>query len=656
MSHPALPWLIGGGAALAAILYATQKSTTPTPILAPPPQVDPAWAKKYSVDPRLLAADLARTKYGVELLKPGQRMVLPTNLQVTAQVGPNRTFTATPQQVKDQLQRQNTFTARWGIKEVWAASELIERIDKQPDTVKFLFRFPIANDRQAQDMDSLQTGRVTIVIDTVEALQYFSGVLLLALMASFDPKTGATVNLDKPVVRNLMRLFSYHNWQVSEGLTEYQLDTLNRFVGSPIDRWLRTPEGSVDQSETKYYHASGPYWADKEPNWHAGVWYRCVPNEYPGMNVPGSPTANPDYYMKALRADNPDDNFRWMDVGQEYGGGGYWTKNVSSTIAPGYFKDHLGDARGFAKQILGNGRLWLFEYAALRFQNILYASSMIKGVSDLAGQALGALASAVAGLLKLAAGVPGGEKDLLAAIGEALKVLISFIIESIKAEEDNEKMQRMTEAHLNNLLATFWSTTLKTLHTSNYLSGYQLGVIPNFQEGYLHAGYRMGASRSVSYLMRNFIQVHDQAVGGVCAYMHLPQIPLFVRGVPFSVITSATRDHLYAVESVYGYILSPAMRAAYAEKARGEMTLAAEDLFSERGIAAQNALRIDPNMKGPVGIRIISIHRGSGMVKVEHGPGAGGPSIPFHQYNPGFGLPGKIVSPGATSGSGVAIL
>lgn len=50
MSHPALPWLIGGGAALAAILYATQQSTT-NQIIAPPPQVDPNWAKKYSLDP-----------------------------------------------------------------------------------------------------------------------------------------------------------------------------------------------------------------------------------------------------------------------------------------------------------------------------------------------------------------------------------------------------------------------------------------------------------------------------------------------------------------------------------------------------------------------------------------------------------------------------
>ena len=649
MALPTLPWLIGGGAALAALIYATQKTTT-NQIVAPPPQVDPAWAKKYSVDPRILYADLARTKYGVELLKPGQQMVRPTNLQVTADVGPTRTITAKPQQIRDQLQHQNTFTARWGIKEVWAASELIERIAKQPDTVKFLYRFPIENDRKANDMDSLQSGRVTIVIDTVEALQYFSGVLLLAIMASFNPTSGATVNLDKPVVKNLMRLFSYHNWQVSEGLTEYQLETLNRFVGSPIDRWLRAPDGSRDESEVKYYHASGPYWSPAERNWHAGVWYRCVPNEYPGMNIPNSPTANADYYMKPLRADNPDDNFRWIDTG----GGGYWTKNVSSVIQEGYFKDHLGAARGFARQILGNGRLWLFEYAALRFQNILYASSMIRGVSDLAGQALGALASAVSGLLKMAAGVPGGEKDILQAIGEVLKVLISFIIDSIKAEEDNEKMQRMTESHLNNLLATFWSTTLKTLHTSTYLSGYQLGVIPNFQEGYLHAGYRMGASRSVSYLMRNFIQVHDQAMGGVCAYMHLPQIPLFVRGVPFAVITSATREHLYAVESVYGYILSPTMRAAYAEKKSGSITLSPEDLFTERGIAAQNDLRIDPDMKGPVGVRIISIHRGSGVVKVEHGPGAGGPAIPFHQYVPGFGLPGKIVS--QRGGSGEAIL
>lgn len=650
MALPTLPWLIGGGAALAALIYATQKTTT-NQIVAPPPQVDPAWAKKYSVDPRILYADLARTKYGVELLKPGQQMVRPTNLQVTADVGPIRTGTikAKPQQIRDQIQHQNTFTARWGIKEVWAASELIELLDKNPAVAKFLFRFPVANDRQAQEMDAMMSGRVTIIIDTVEALQYFSGVLLLAMMGSFDVAKG-TINLDKPVIKNLMRLFSYHNWQVSEGLTEYQLETLNRFVGSPIDRWLRAPDGSRDESEVKYYHASGPYWSPAERNWHAGVWYRCVPNEYPGMNIPNSPTANADYYMKPLRADNPDDNFRWIDTG----GGGYWTKNVSSVIQEGYFKDHLGDARPFAKKILGNGRLWLFEYAALRLQNITYASSMIKGVSDLAGQALGALLNAVQGLVMLAAGAPGGEKLLMDAIGTALKTLIAFILDAIKAEEDNEKVQRSVESHLNTLLATFWSTSLQTLHTSSYLSGYQLGVIPNFQEGMLHAGYRTGASRSVSYLMRNFIQVHDQAMGGVCAYMHLPQIPLFVRGVPFAVITSATREHLYAVESVYGYILSPTMRAAYAEKKSGSITLSPEDLFTERGIAAQNDLRIDPDMKGPVGVRIISIHRGSGVVKVEHGPGAGGPAIPFHQYVPGFGLPGKIVS--QSGGSGEAIL
>lgn len=627
MSHPALPWLIGGGAALAAILYATQKSTT-NQIIAPPPQVDPAWAKKYSIDPRLLAADLARTKYGIELLRPGQEMALPTNLQVTADVGPNRTITATAQQVAAQIQKQNAFTARWGIKEVWAATELIERIDKQPDTVKFLFRFPIANDRQAQDMDAIQSGRVTIIIDTVEALQYFSGVLMLAMMASFDPKTGATTNLDKPVVKNLMRLFSYHNWQVSEGLTEYQLDTLNRFVGSPIDRWLRTPDGDIDESETKYYHASGPYWSPEEKNWTPGAWFRCVPNEYPGMNVPGSPTADPNYYMEVIDRDHPDDNFRRVDVKPPYGSGGYWTKNKSSRIVEGYFKDHLGDARPFAKKILGNGRLWLFEYAALRMQNIQYATMMIKGVSDLAGQAIGALAKAVSGLLMLAAGAPGGEKLIMDAIGEVLKVLISFITEAIKAEEDNEKVQRMVESHLNNLLATFWSTTLQTLHTSSYLSGYQLGVIPNFQEGFLHAGYRTGASRSVSYLMRNFVMVHDQAVGGVCAYMHLPQIPMFARGIPFAVITSATRDYLYAIETVYGYILPPKLRQIYQDK----------------NLAQQSGLRIDPDMKGPVGIRVISIHRGTGVVKVEHGPGAGGPTMPFHQYIPGFGLPGRIVS------------
>lgn len=633
MSHPAMPWLIGGGAALAAILYANSQSTPQ--IIAPPPLVDPNWAKKYSVDPRLLAADMLYAKQGIDTLKPGQQMVLPTNLQVTADVGPNRTITATAQQVSAQIQKQAAFTAKWGIKEVWAATELIELLDKNPAAAKFLFRFPIANDRQAQEMDAMMSGRVTIIIDTVEALQYFSGVLLLAMMGSFDVAKG-TINLDKPVIKNLMRLFSYHNWQVAEDLAEYQLDTLNRFVGAPVDRWLRNPDGENDDSEIKYYHASGPYWSPEEKNWNAGQWYRCVPNEYPGMNVPGSPTANPDYYMKA-KVDNGD-NFRRVEVKPPYGNGAYWTKNVSSQIVEGWLKDHLGDARPFAKKILGNGRLWLFEYAALRLQNITYASSMIKGVSDLAGQALGALLKAVQGLVMLAAGAPGGEKLLMDAIGTALKTLIAFILDAIKAEEDNEKVQRSVESHLNMLLATFWSTSLQTMHTSSYLSGYQLGVIPNFQEGMLHAGYRTGASRSVSYLMRNFVMVHDQAVGGVCAYMHLPQIPLFVRGVPFAVITSATREHLYAIEAVYGYILPPRLRQIYQDPA----------------IAQQSGLRIPFDAKGPVGVRVISIHRGAGVVKVEHGPGAGGPTMPFHQYVPGFGLPGKIVS--QTQGGREAIL
>lgn len=631
MSHHALPWLIGGGAAALALYLASQSQADQPPI-STAPQFDPAWRKKYSIDPYLLIADQARAKLGIETLKPGQ--LIDTSKITAHGLGPGPVVTIAPDQaahIKQQIQSQQAFAAKWGIKETWAASELIEAFDKNHQSMKLLFRFPIANDAQAKDMPAMDAGRLTIVLDTVEAVQYFSGVLLLAMLASFDPKKG-TINLDKPMIRNLMRLFAYHDWRVSEALAEYQLDTLNRFVGAPIETWLKNPDGTNDNSEIDYFESMGPYWAPSEPNFNAGQWYRCVPNEYPGMNISDSPTADPSYYMKKI--DPNGDNFRpffkretrealrnvplkdWKQpIHWE------WTKNVSSRIENGLFKDHLGAARPFAKKILSNGRLWLFEYAALRMQNILYASTMINGVSDLAGQALTALIGAVSGVIKLAAGdLAGGAAELGKAILQAIGTLIQFIMESLAADQKNEALQRAVESHLNTLLSMFWG--IQGIQT--YLSGYQLGLVQDerFQEGFLHAGYRFGASRSASYFMRNWILVHD---GGVCAYMHLPQIPLFMRGVPFAVITSATREHLYAVETVYGYLIDPKTRARWASNPPPNLT-------------------VPVDAQGPVGVRILEIHRGTSNVRVVHGPGAGGPAIPLKLYNPGFGLPGRIAN------------
>jgi hypothetical protein len=615
MAHPALPWLIGGGAAALVAYLASQSQDAPPNSY--PPLVDPAWREKYSLDPTLLMADRAE-RAGVELLKPGQGQLLTdSNLQVTADVGPNRAIQISAPQVKSQIDAQQAFAAKWGIKQVWAASELIQRIDTAPDTIKLLFRFGIANDVQAKQMDAMTSGRLTIVLDTVESVQYFSGVLLIALLASFDAKTKQTINLDKPYVKNLFRLFSYHDWRVSEGLTEYQLETLNRFVGSPVEQWMRDAEGNYDQSEIDYFDASGPYHVPNEPDTGFGAWYRCVPNEYPGMNIPDSPTADPSYYMRDIKDDGK--HWRWVPKGS----GGYWVKNKSSRIEPGYFKDHLGNARPFAKKVLGDGRLWLFEYASLRLQNIQYAAGLINGVSDLAGQAVTALVGAVQGLIKLAAGnIAGAVADLAKAALEAIIILVKWISEMIDAEAKNEALQRAIESHLNTLLGLFWGLP----NVQSYLSGYQLGLIPNFQEGYLHAGYRYGASRSVSFFMRNWVMVHDQPWGiGICGGMHLPQIPLFMRGVPFAVITSVSRDHLIAIESVYGYLFSQKTRAKWAQEGK------------------PSNLRVDINAKGPVGVRILEIHRGTSAVKVIHGPGKDGPAVPFKQYNPGFGLPGVIV-------------
>lgn len=638
MTHPALPWLIGGSAAALALYLASQQSQANQPPISTAPQFDPTWEKKY-IDPRILQASDLWARQGIATLAPGQ-LVQASDLKVKGQAPSVIYLSDHLESAKKAQAGQQAFTAKWGLKEVWLASELIEAFEKFPAAVKLLFRFPIANDAQARNMTAMEAGRVTIILDTVESVQYFSGVLLLAMIASFDPKKG-TVNLDKPVVKNLMRLFSYHDWRVSEALTEYQLDTLNRFVGAPIDRWLRDTSGAPDTSEIDYFESTGPYWAPNEQNFTAGQWYRCVPNEYPSMNIPNSPTADSSYYMKKM--DPKGDNFRTfyqrahreeaaklgIPLEQTVSLVHPWTKNVSSNITEGYFKDHLGDARPFAKKILENGRLWLFEYAALRMQNIMFASTMITGVSDLAGQALQALAGAVKGLLALAAGSPTAFADLGKAVMQAIGILIQFITESIVADQKNEALQRGVESHLNTLLSTFWGIQ----GVENYLSGYQLGLVQDerFQEGFLHAGYRFGASRSVSYFMRNWVLVHDQAVGGVCAYMHLPQIPLFMRGVPFAVITSATRDKLYAVESVYGYIIPPVLRNAW-------------------GGNPPSNLNIPPDAQGPVGVRIIEIDRGTSVVKVIHGPGAGGAAIPLKQYNPGFGLPGRIAK--QTGGAG----
>lgn len=651
MARSLIPWIAGGVAAAAGLYFAIRPSEDP---IGAPPDIDPEWIEKYRLAEVVLSSQNPTETF--QDLAPGQKdLFVPGGLIIKDAIQGGLAIDMSPEAIRrrqEKMAQQATFYQRWGIVKEIKASQLIRMIDQDPSMVSRLFQFPMSDDQaHAPGVSAYDAGRVTILLDTVDSVQYFSGVLLLALLASFDPATGKTVNLDKPVVINTLRLFSYHDWVVDEPLATWQVETLNRFVCAPTRRWMRNPDGSTNEplrvrdesgklvfnpefkhSTTEYATQSDLYLGNtREPGYNIGVTrVPCTPDHYPSMRTGGAPPCE--------KTPSPVDGKYFEDDPSFPGGLFKLQRKVGQVTTPmGILNDNLGPGRQRAMDVMREGRLWLFEYASLRLQNIAYLSTMIGRLRDYTKDAIEAGANAVKGIINLAAGNPQGILQLLQALGQVLMMIFNRVGQQIKADEDSRLLQKNIERHLNTLLLRFW----RVPPTDQYLSGYQLGVIYQPEDGKLWQGYKYGAgnARSESFLMRNFALMHDGNPGeftgdfknlftGPCAYQIFPQIPLFYRAVPFATIVGAQADWLIAVEPVYGYIVPPNLRAAWE-------------------VNPPRNLRVPLDAKGPVGYRILFIHRQDALVHVAFGPGQGVAPVPVKQYvgmdgRGGLGLPTNI--------------
>lgn len=494
------------------------------------------------------------------------------------------------------------FKQKWGFKQVWLASELVNFLNQaNPTEAKFLSRFMTQTDGEAWSKSALEVGRYTIVLDSEDSIEYFTNILVLLFAASFEIKNLSTKQdlFTSPDYNNMFRLFTYHEWKVSDELAKSQLSVLERFMGMPtyarVDRGGAAPKGKSNFDYVTRSTSPSVYWADKE-GWFANLAnIRCTPDQYPmpfGMEKPRHGTQRGwrvDPRGTVVRSDGPKSPGDWL------------TENV------------LGENYQRAYNVVADGKLLLFEVAALRFQNMCFVAKFLGKGSTYAAAGMQALQAAATAIMKaIAQDYVGATLALIEAAIKAIGFVVVYLLELDKADRDNEQLQVQLELHLDKILSTFWGWTEGM---GKYLSGYRLGIVDTYKPGMAWYGYATGESRGYSMLMRNFVHTHGGILhSGICNYQLYPQIPLFMRGIGFGVIASVTPDDLYGVQPVWGNVI-PVGRQ--------------KDKPSD----------IPMNAKGPVGFRVFEMNRKSGNIKFTFGKGAETEFTILEQFP--MGIPGK---------------
>jgi hypothetical protein len=481
------------------------------------------------------------------MVKPGAILEIALKKQTfTADVGPSRTLRLLAQQdpvQQKEAEQDLTFQQKMGYKRKWKTSELMEAqkqgaiLAKQqiqsgqplptaPLPGQILYAMPMLDlgIPAAKSMDPAEAMRLEIEIDTPESLHYFSDLFLFGLMTTYDPKTQDSRQFpqdqkgkaQQAICQRIFNMFGYHDWVVSDALVNQQLSSLDILACRHLPELTQSSSGGVvsPDPDMKWYVEQD--WARK-----------CLPSNWPSM------------------ADRSQGGNNW-DVchskSADYTEGSYLTLEQES----------------FAREVLRDGTMFLFEYSFLRLQNMVMVASFLTDTRDasalmtdtakklsLPGTPAEAAIYVVGKLISVVAKISTGDiagaiGDLLVLLVQVIMALIGLFMDMAKADEDNEKLQKGLRLHLDRVLGQWIQ---REGVGSNWLSGFRLGCIwddhvPGISDFRWFDELKQGVSRSVTYWQRNFYLVGGGIFGMGCANIMMPQLPMFIRGIPFGVITN----------------------------------------------------------------------------------------------------------------------
>lgn len=320
---------------------------------------------------------------------------------------------------------------------------------------------------QKRNTTPLEARALLIYIDSPQSLRGLSDVLLTAMLSSYDPKDLNKVK--SPNVSEVFKFFFYHDFVFSDSSAFVQngLWALNWFTCQSIKR-------------------AGGAWGIQ-------------------ANMPTLETPEGWYFSTSC-------------LPKTYGGilGGC-AIHKQGTVIPELMR-HMKDAQAY-----------LFEYTALRLQNMVYLLSTSKKDGRMQGllvNSIKALGSVGAGIVGLASGNPAGFiKGLL----DLALNFVNFFMVLADSDKINETIQLTVGLFLESVLSVYaFNKPLASM-----LLGYQLSAISDDPPYQVKNG-----GRSISPLSRSNCLVREGLPAPFsCAGVNFPQLALFARGFPFGLIT-----------------------------------------------------------------------------------------------------------------------
>lgn len=400
------------------------------------------------------------------------------------------------------------FADKWKMQPNFSAKDMANMIKNR---VNGIFKYPVdptsPKDKpvrlslaKAKLYDDTTARRFTILIESVEDLEFFEVYLACLMLATFNPTKGAPDATKTAGIKEMIEFFGYHRFVFAENTNQFRImqslvQNLPRTLAVPIAGEgpailsNRVKDGEVveDPSIIRYYRNG----------WGWGLPVQCIPWMREGL-------------------------FNESTFGKDEG------RVTGKTFAE---LDEM--QRRLVQSTLQDGNMMLFERAAVRFSNVVMmmaSGASPSHISDIFGKIGGALLALGGGALA----AMGGKFDtLIQGIGAAVKVVIEFIQALNAGEEMNKATQNMIDDHVRRVM-----DTMNFDHTR--FLGQRLSMEANW------GGFRIGKSRTLARFLRNFVLQNDGLWVG-CGGTLCPQIPMFARMPKFGVIAFAGNKENFGV-------------------------------------------------------------------------------------------------------------